>query len=175
MAGKVEPLKDVLNQMKLVPGIRHVRLFNNQFKEVVDGKIDPFVFPCLFLEDISTHQTVQIGAGFATEELIYRIYIGKEFVDAMDGTMDQDLTVFLLRDAVIQTLQNFLPTACTPLLRINEEEDFNHTNIYVYKIDFRTALIDSLGSDYDPNAGTFKDFTATDIQPVYDPTIIIKP
>ena len=81
-----------------------------------------------------------------------RIHIGHEEYDAGNGDFEQNVNIFTYRDSIINVLNNFQPTACSTLMKNSEEQDYVHTNIYHYKIEFTTAFVDSKGS-YDEQHG----------------------
>jgi hypothetical protein len=98
----------------------------------------------------ATYET--IGQGFRSADLSFKIHILHEFYDAQNGTFEQDLLVFDLRDKVIARLSYFEPTACGPLEALTEVQDYDHDNIYHYTIDFVCNFTDSKGSRLDPDS-----------------------
>jgi hypothetical protein len=72
-----------------------------------------------------------------------------------DGTFEQDLEIFDLRDKILALLSQYQPTACSPLACISEEQDFDHDNLYHYILSFITNFTDSKASPYDIGRGIF--------------------
>lgn len=157
MAGIKQPIQDILarlasisvqNQdLETVP--LYTRVFNNQIKRLRDGKIQAFPLPAAFVEVLAPENYNRLLNGFSEADLAFRIHLCHWFTDAQDGTYDQDLLIFDLRDQVIACLSNYRPTACGNLVLLAEMQHDDHDDIYVMLIDFKTNFIDSKGSPYD--------------------------
>lgn len=123
-----------------------IRMFNGQFDDIDQGeggsKLYSFPFPCVFIEFI-TDSIQQMGGGYQIyDPLIVRAHIGHSQLDAGDGTIDQNLDALDLMQSVYKSLQKFNPVGCNHWVRIAEEQDKNHTNVYHGIQDFRTNYID---------------------------------
>lgn len=127
-----------------VPEITYVRIFNNQFENSVnENNTYDFPFPCLFVEFLNDQQPKQLGGGYQLyEPLLVRCHIGMNELDATDGTLDQNLNIFDLKNKVYKALQKFEPTGASVFIRTSEQQDYQHTNIYVWQMDFTTTWID---------------------------------
>lgn len=163
MAGIKQPIQDILNRlatlqvtnqsgqvMSLAP-----RIWNNQLAWEKEGKTYDYLKPAVFLEVINAVEYQELGQGFQSADVGWKIHLIHEFYDAGDGTMEQDLVVFDLRDAIVALLSLYEPTACGPLVRTSEGQDYEHTNLYHYVIDFICNFTDSKGSPWDPAAGKY--------------------
>lgn len=188
MAGIKQPLQDVLTrlatlQVKNADGnitAAYVRVWNNQLNNARDGKLYDFPKPAFFVEIINNVQFDQMGVGFRSADIGFNIHIIHEFYDAQDGTFEQDLVVFDLRDAVIALLSNWQPTACSIMHSTGEDQDYDHDNLYHYIVSFVCNFTDSKGSFYDPPAQNYTDseppvnlnltVSKTD-EPVFNPNI----
>lgn len=129
----------------------HVRIWNNQVQYDADGKLQPFRKPAFFVEVLNNQVYEILGQQFRSCDLTFKIHIVQEYYDAQDGTYEQDLLIYDLRDQVISNITAFEPTACGPMEAMAEVQDYEHTNIYHYVIDFVCNFTDSIGSKYDPN------------------------
>jgi len=167
MAGIKQPIQDILaklatiqvtNQMGVTAPL-YSRVWNDQVKREKRGEAQAYPRPAAFLEIIHSPQFAELGFGFASADVGWKIHLVHEFMDAEDGTMDQDLTIFDLRDQVVAALSLYYPTACGPLVKVSEGQDYDHDNIYEYIIDFVCNFIDSKGSPYDPATGKYIDTT----------------
>lgn len=165
MAGIKAPIQDILtrlstltplNQDNLTPPL-YARMWNNQLKDQAEGKTYSFPFPCSFLELINPTNYNRLGNGIDESDVVWRIHLAHEQLDAMDGTFEQDLTIFDLRDSIVALLSGFKPTGCGSMVRIHEEQDYNHDNIYHYMIDFICGFIDSKGSPFDTGRTDYRD------------------
>lgn len=138
-------IQDILTRLETVADLKHVRVFNNQFDQLETGDTITFPFPCAFVE-VLPQQFGQLGGGYQQSDVDFRIHIGHEQYDAGGGTFEQNLDVFDLRDAVYQALAGYRPTMCGELFKVNEQQDYTHTNVYHYIMDFRTSFIDKTAS-----------------------------
>lgn len=141
-----QPILDIIAKLKEITELQFVHVFNNQFEYMEQQETYSFPFPCAFVEVISPNQYYQLGGGYQQADIDFKIHIGHEQYDAGSGDMEQNLTVYDLRDLVFQKLSLYKPTMCTPLVKITESQDYTHTNIYKYLIEFRTGFIDKTGS-----------------------------
>lgn len=173
MAGVKQPIADILGKLTTLQVINQdnktmdlfSRVWNDQFKKFDEGRHEAFPLPAAFVEVVNPANYDRIGIGFDASDIIFRVHLGHWFTDASDGTFAQDLAIFDLRDKVISLLSNFQPTACGSLVHIADQQDYQHSGVYVYEIDFKCHFIDSKGSPYDPSAGKYIDSTPpTDLE-----------
>ncbi|MCW3128209.1 MAG: hypothetical protein JWO03_3867 [Bacteroidetes bacterium] len=144
MIAKLTTLNVVNGQGQTVP--LFARVWNNQFAQEALGEYDPFPRPCAFVEIMKGGSGDSgLGEGFAGYDVTWRIHLSHELYDAGDGTMDQDLGIFDLKDHVIDLLTYFEMVYCSGLMCIHEEQDFNHSNIYHYIVDFKCHFIEVAG------------------------------
>ena len=167
MAGIVHPLRDILTRLSTIQvqnpdGLMvnlYARVWNNQLRQVEEGKSYAWPTPAVFVEIVTPVTFEQIGLGFRTADLGIKVHIIHEFYN-QDGTFEQDLKIFELRDLILSTndgLSQFCPTACGPMNCMHEEQDDNHNNLYHYICEFICNFIDSKGSKYDPDEMNFDD------------------
>lgn len=167
MAGIKQPLQDILTQLTTLQVINQdkqtvplfARMWNNQFKRLEAGELEAIPLPSAFVEKLNPDNYTRIGIGFDAADIIFRIHVGHWFVDATDGTFEQDLAIYDLRDRVVALLSDYKPTGCGRMLRIAENQDYDYKRVNVYEIDFKTHFIDSKGSKYDPSSTYFADST----------------
>lgn len=168
MAGIKAPIQDILTRLETLQvangdgstGNLPARIWNNQVRYENDGKLADFPKPAAFVEVINNPVFEQIGIGFRSSDIGFNIHLVAEEFDSEQGTMEQNLTVFDLRDRIIALLSNWRPTACSVMTSTTEQQDFEHTNIYHYIISFVCNFIDSKGSQYDTGAGVYVDSNA---------------
>lgn len=113
----------------------HVRLWNNQMQFSDEHEQIPFKFPAVFI-DFPTIEWAQLGKGTQNSVLTVRLYICFESFHTFEN--EEDLEIFTLRDEVYLALQDYKPTHAGKLLRIAEQTDTRHTNIYQWIMDFTT-------------------------------------
>jgi hypothetical protein len=167
MAGILQPITDILTILRSIPVTNgdgnivqpYVRVWNNQTKYEHEGTQTAFPKPAFFLETMNDVVLEELGMGMQSADVGFRVRIIHEYYDAGDGTFEQDLVIFSLRDKVRATLSLLEVTGCGPLVAVRESQDYEHTNIYHYIIDFVCNFTDSTASPLDPNAGRFIDST----------------
>lgn len=160
MAGIKEPIQDILTKLSAIQVVDmdrqtnnlYSRIWNNQLLDMKEGSGYVFQRPAAFLEIMNPCTYEVIGLGFRSADLGVRIHLIHDFVN-QDGTFEQDLQIFELRDTLIDALSGYCPTACSPLNCIREEQEYSHDNLYHYVLDFVCNFTDSKGSDYDPAKG----------------------
>lgn len=144
-------IQSILAQLKLLTAIQFVAVWNNQF--AMDEKSDMYTFPypCAFLEVVAIEYN-ELGSGVQEADVTIRIHLGHESLDAGDGTMEQNLLVFDLRDQLVENLSYFRPTngttSGTNLVKIRESHDYNHTNVYHMSIEFKFGWVDLTSSPH---------------------------
>jgi hypothetical protein len=129
--------------------IPFVQLWNNQLASLKAADTETnimysFSLPALFVEFLNL-ETDQLGNGNQVYgNLVIRIHILHRLEDSGDGTLEQNLAVLGLRDAVQTALQNFRPAGASEFIRQKQEMDYNHNNVYHYIIDYGCTYIDTL-------------------------------
>lgn len=158
MAGIAAPIRDLLTKLSAIQVVNnnlntvdlYTRIWNNQVQTERDGKETVYPKPAAFVEVLSPANYDVIGQGYRSVDLSFRIHFVHEFYNT-DGTFEQDLAIFDLRDKIIGALTGQKLTGCGPLNCMVEAQDFNHDNIYEYVMDFVCNFTDSTGSREDEN------------------------
>lgn len=146
MAGIASVFSSLITQIKTIGTFQFVHIWNNQLQQIIDGETYVFPFPNVFVEIVTPNTYLPIGGGYSAADIIIRIHIGHEEYDAGNGNYEENTNVFTYRDAIIKALNNFQPTSCSSMMKVSEQQDYNHTNVYHYMIDFSCSFIDSKGS-----------------------------
>ena len=162
MAGIKLPILDILAQLTAINAVNsdfitgpiYARIWNNQLRDAREGKNYTWPRPAAFVEIINPVNFEVIGLGFRSADLGIRIHLIHDFTN-QDGTYEQDLPIFDLRDKVIMALTQYTPTACGPMNCISEEQEYDHDNLYHYVLNFVCNFIDSKGSPMDPEADKY--------------------
>jgi hypothetical protein len=164
MADISQPQDDIIALLQAVQYqnanlFNFVDIFNDQFAKQDDGEQEAMALPAALVEIVEPIDWNALGGGLMESDLIFRIHIGMEQLDAGDGTMATNRVIFKYRRAVIMALSNQVLTACSPLFWVKDQPSYKHTNKYVYPVDFKCGFIDSSGSPYDPDAGVYIEST----------------
>lgn len=168
MAGISNVYQDLKAKITEATASGFVHIWNNQLEQLADGDTYAFPFPCYFIEIQAPTPYDPIGQGYSVGELIVKIHIGHEEYDAGNGNYEENVNIFTLRDRVINKLNNYQPVACSSLMKIAEAQDFVHTNIYHYVIDFKCAFVDSKGSLDEQNEYTTGEIEEVIVNAVVD-------
>ena len=151
MAGIVAPMREILARLST---LYFARVWNNQLEKIIEGTLEYQVLPAVYLEVVPSAYNL-LGVGYTTSDITFKIHIIHEFYDAQDGTFEQDLLVFDIRDKIIGLLSGFQPLYCGWMTKVNEEQDYNHPNVYHYVLDFVANYIDDSGSPNRPSSDAF--------------------
>lgn len=132
---------ELKSKLELIKEIQTVRLFNNQFErtngEGWEGRKDNIpVYPCVFIQMIPDEMT-DGSKGWQSVNYIIRLHIG------VWSEADEDITFLELKNKIYRTVHKWKPSQnWNSLLRMNEEPNWDHDNVNVYQMDFRTNLAD---------------------------------
>ena len=164
MATLKQPLQDILTKLSALIVTNqdgqsvnlYARVWNNHLRDLRDGNIYEWPRPAAFVELVSPIMFQNIGSGVRSAELSVRIHLIHDFYN-IEGSFEQDLTIFDLRDQVLLSFIDYVPTGCGTLLCTSETQDYDHDNLYHYILEFTTHYRDSKNSRYDSDAGLFVD------------------
>ncbi len=127
------------------PSLLFIKRWNNELQNLrgLENNEYPFDFPAAFLEFESPNETNMIGNNVMIyDPLDITVHIIYSQLDAGDGNMDDNFDIFTLKDKIISCLQLFRPTNTSNLFTINQSQDYDHDNLYEYKITFRCTFTD---------------------------------
>lgn len=122
-------------ELETIPALKYVRLFRNQFQH--EQKEIAFLYPCCLIE-IKNIQFRDLLKGVQQYDLIITLHLGFE------SYKDEDLDVLTLKQDVYKKVQRFQTAYFALLSRQEERPNWDHDNIQVYEIDYRTT-----GKDFD--------------------------
>lgn len=120
-----------------------VDVWNNQLELAEQQQQYSFPLPASFIEILNVQEPKQLGDGVQLyDQLIVRLHIVHEQLDAGDGTMERNLDVFDLTQKTFKHMQGFEPDKASAFFRVNEERDYYHTNVYHFMQDYKTTYLD---------------------------------
>jgi hypothetical protein len=143
------------------PDFAFIHIWNNQLEKLKskDENGNDYYninYPALFVEFTAPNEILQLGNGVQLyDPLDIRIHIIHNEIDSMDGNLEQNINVFALKQKVFKALQGFEPSGCCAFTRVNEEQDYDHNNLYHYIQTYRTNYVDNDMTR--PVNGTFVD------------------
>lgn len=138
-------IKDVHKavQLKLFTDITYLKTvqeFRNQFERIEEEIA--FDFPCVFIE-FTAMDSMSLGQGVSSIDFVMRLYLGFEALDMSNGGIKyngnivlENLDFYDFQNDVHKCLNHYRPNGCSALQRTNIEQDTEHTNIYVVKMDY---------------------------------------
>jgi len=141
--------------LEAITGIKHVALWRNQLEREVQEI--PFLYPAIFVEFLpSNYQDKGNKALSQQYDMIVRLHI------CFESYKDEDTEILTLVDNVWQTVHKKQYGTFGQLLRRNEEQNFDHSNIQDYIQDYSTlgndnktsTLVSHTVTDLDTNGST---------------------
>jgi hypothetical protein len=137
-------LEDTLEHLGCEPNLfAFVDVWNNQLELSEQQQQYSFLLPAAFIEILNVQEPKQLGDGVQLyDQLIVRLHIVHEQLDAGDGTMERNLDVFDLTQKTFKHMQGFEPDKASAFFRVNEERDYYHTNVYHFMQDYKTTYLD---------------------------------
>lgn len=162
MAGIKAPLEDLLARLATLDVTNgdgntvklHSRVWNNQVEREKSGDSYVYPKPAAFVEIVAPIGWQEIGGNFLQADLGVNIHIVTELYNT-EGTLDQNLVVYDLRDQIVALLSQYKPTGCGLMHLMDETPDYDHDNVNHYILTFAVNFIDSKASPYDPARGLY--------------------
>lgn len=118
------------------------RVWNNQVEYSKTGELQVFQTPAVFLEWM-TNEGGNIGQNYNGNDVTLRFHLVHVNYNT-EGSFEQDLVVFDLRDTVCALLNRHKYIHLSPLQKVIEQQEFTHDNIYHYTIDYNTHFVDTI-------------------------------
>jgi len=134
-------LQEIIARLQQLGQFKMIAIWNNQFEYIEDGSSYYLPLPCALIE-LQNNNSEQIGSYAQGSDLQITVHIGQEYYNGENHLIDENFSIFALRDAVFKKLANFQTTKSSIFVKTSEEQDFSHTNIYHYKMTFNTHWID---------------------------------
>lgn len=149
MAKLRQAIEDVLTKLREIDVVNKdsqtvnlfTRVWNNQVAYEKAGQLEFYPKPAAFVEVVTPAAYDVLGEGYRITDIAFKIHVVHEYMNA-DGTFEQDLVIFDLRDKINETLARYTPAGCGPLMPVIEEQDYEHDNLYQYNITFVAAFVD---------------------------------
>jgi hypothetical protein len=131
-----------------------VSIWNNQLNQIDDREQVQFDFPAVFFEMANT-KVNQLGCNEQEYECDLIVHIvDKQYNNTdIDLFIDSNVDIFDLSNEVFNALQQFKPTKTNFLIRENEEQDYEFTNLYHLKQTYKlVTMMDKLNTDIEVTA-----------------------
>jgi hypothetical protein len=134
-------IQDLKQKLIDIGSFNWVAIWNGQINKMHDAKAFAIQNPSAYIQ-IETNDFKQLGESYQGVDLHIDIHIISEELDAGDGDIDSQISVFKLRDDVVKTFSLYKTNMGGFMVKINETQDYNHTNLYHYIIQYVIHYID---------------------------------
>jgi hypothetical protein len=132
------------------PVLKMISRWNNQVELLYaeDGSKNPmFLFPACFIS-FKASEIMQLAQGVQLyENLIVDLHILDWQIDAGDGTMEQDLGIYDLKEQIYSVMNKFKVNSAGDsagtFMRIAEEDDDKHYGVYHFVQRYKTSFVDN--------------------------------
>lgn len=132
------------------PYFVYCNVWDDQIDESILSENYAFNYPACFIE-VDLGEGVQWMAGMSSyPDTIISFHIVGYLLDGGNDNMEQNLTIFEIKDLIKSKILGKNPSYCSSLQVCADKQDFKHKGVYKYVLSFRTNFIDKAGSDYDP-------------------------
>lgn len=126
-------------QLQGIAGIKHVALWNNQL--INENQENAFLYPAVFIE-FANENFNNLTQGIQQWDSMVTLHV------CFESYKDEDIDVLNLKDLVYSTIHTKQYTNfASKMLRIDEEQNFDHPNIQdymqMYRITFKDFGVDS--------------------------------
>jgi hypothetical protein len=132
---------DIKNKLNDIGVFNWVAIWNNQLERVKGADLYAVKNPSAYveLETIDNHQLLE---GYQGYDININIHIISEELDAGDGTIDDQISIYALRDNVVRIFSLYNANQGGFMQKINEYQDYDHTNLYHYVVQYKMHYID---------------------------------
>lgn len=149
-----KPLEGILTHLQSLDVLNFAAIYNGQFDMLDGSEMYSFPMPCAFIEVLNPAASLPLLGGFIQKDIVIRVHIGVDFYNDTNGMMEQNFVVFDVRDAVLRAMNGYKPENCSTLQMVGESQDYAHTNVYHYMVDFATTFIDTTCDEQETDDGT---------------------
>lgn len=121
-----------------------IAIYAEQPRRMMRGNGYSFLTPACFVEiNESNYETV--GDGITTSDCDIKFHIIMEQLDGNNGTLDQNLDIFTLRNNIKSAFSLFKLNQGGFFQWKDEDEDYCHSNIYHYILSYKAFNVDFEG------------------------------
>lgn len=132
---------------------QHTMVWNNQLDSLIDSDDYSIPFPSVLIE-LGQEGSTDLSLNYTAIDMVVRFHIIQDYYNG--DNMSENLTIFELRDQIIKTFSNYQPCQGGFLNLRNEYQDYSHTNLYHYVVEYVFHYIDNTAvkPDYYAPTGT---------------------
>lgn len=136
-----ELINDIKQKLVDTGNFNWINTWNNQLERMQNEQEYAIQNPSCYVE-LETLDAHQLLDGYQGMDINVNIHILSEELDASDGSIDEFRSIFGLRDSVVIALDRYKPSQGGYMIKISEQQDYSHTNMYHYIIKYVLHWID---------------------------------
>lgn len=133
------------------PVFKFIHIWNNQvmLEKADTNRQFSYPKPAVFVEIATPTPIGTVLSGFQQyEDIRVRLHIIDDHYDANgNGFMDENFNIFDLSQLLYGQMNKFEPDGAVKMLRVSEEQDYDHDNLYHFVQEYQTNLIDTTQSE----------------------------
>lgn len=131
-----------------VPELEYIQMYNNHFDLENEGNIYALPGKWCLVEFDDDQPYNQLGAGYQIiDPLFIKLHITDVVYNNLDGTQEQNLDIFVLKQKIFAAIQKFEPAGAVAFMRVSETQDKSHKARYHYIQTYQTNYIDQARSE----------------------------
>lgn len=128
-------------QLNNLPAFNWVNVWNDSYNRIMEGKQYEHNFPACYIE-VKFGKVFNLGGKLNGIDIEIKFHILHWELDAIGGSMDQNLNVFTYRDLVHRTFQSYTPVQCSAMRYKEEMPHYGHRDLYHHQLVYGTHYID---------------------------------
>lgn len=134
-------INSIIEKLKTIDKFQWLGIWNDQLARMRDDSQYAIQNPSCYIQ-LETTNFGQLGCEYQGLDILISIHIIAEELNALDNTIDNFYSIFTLRDDVIYALSLFNADMGGFMQKENEYQDYEHTNLYHYVLQYRMHWID---------------------------------
>jgi len=121
-----------------------IKIYNGQVNRTLIGLMKAPLTPACYVE-IEEINSNQLGNCITASDLIVKFHIVSTQLDSSDGNLDQNISVFKLRDTIKRWFNGFKISTGGKFIYLDEDEDYDHEIVYHYILVYKCHNFDFVG------------------------------
>lgn len=143
-----QQILSILNTDTGLPYFNTVAVFNDQIKRSKSGKGYNYWDPSVFIQIKSSNEG-SYGDQLTFAEFDVTFHISMYQLNGWDlASLDENLYIFHLRNLIKSNFSLFQPPQCGPFNWKGEEQQFDHDQIYTYRLSYKCYYVDKVSDPF---------------------------
>jgi hypothetical protein len=145
---------EIKTALEAITGIQHVSLWNNQFAN--ENQENAFLYPCVFIQ-FTDSNFQDLTKGVQMYDCLITLHIGFESYE------DTDTDILTLKQTIFAAMHRLqTSTTATMLMRVDERQNFDHSNVQAYEQDYKVTVKDFTADNRASTSHTVTTLTITE-------------